>query len=108
MSKTIHISTVFTHGQTPEQVIATSPHDSAEQATTAIAQLAEQSPETVTDLAAMTLGACLHFERMRAIGDLTEAGEHVREFLTDLCSRCGLEIKITAIKRESSAEQDHL
>ena len=108
MSKNLHLSTAISRGQTIEQILATSPRDAAEQATDAILQLAEHSPETVTDLATMVLGATIHFERMRAVGDLTEEGEHVRKFLAELCERAGIGIQLTAIKRESTPEQDHL
>ena len=108
MSKNIRISTACTPGQTVGQIIAASPLASADQAAEAVDYLLQHSPETVSDLATIVLGATIHFVRMRALGDLNAEGEHVRKFLVELCEHAGLNIQLTAIKPESSPEQDHL
>lgn len=62
----------------------------------------------ITGIATGVIGSYISLQSYQVRGELTEPGTHVLKAIGGLLNHLGLEIKVSAIKPESSPEQDHL
>lgn len=100
----MNITSIILNPATPDEIARIT----LNQALHIIEQLEEEDPAAITGIATGVIGSYISLQSYQVRGELTEPGAHVLKAIGGLLNHLGLEIKVTAIKPESSPEQDHL